>query len=813
MNNDDHDNEQRSISSDESHSNSLSDEDEDSNHPGGGISLLESRAAKVERNNAFLVSLGLLKKKTKKAKQTTEQSVELSLATKNEETSAFSGILLPQFPSEYDTSPKTATTSFVNANISGAARTEEVGPPSSATAASSYFNQIQQILFKYPGRSQQVHQLASLLIPGNCGGIPIFVNGPSGTGKTSLLQSIGAAAVATAAGQSFNRKEKEALVYTHVNIATSRDSWIRQVYQSVQSQLQVGDFDSKKRKRQETSQHSKKVKRLNQKQGETGGDDEGESNLRRSQRVKNFAGPTMNSGGGGGGGGSNKRSSKGRIASTRTAEDMMVSVPSQKQDQQQADETHPATGTTSSSLTSQSMAMHALGLFLQQHLCLRGNDGDDSKYPKRRMILVLDQAELLFEKNGSSGYRQSSSLQPNVLGQLMLLPRTMGLAKHLTIVVVSNSLFLAHTRMNMLVEPSQSLATLVGTLQPIQIYFPVYQSKETIQNIFQTPRVSAMVAGQPHCVREHQSPSPDRLVHSVVGDEHSTSNFPSQVYNCFVRTFVATLNDTCKDMNELIRMGRMLWPVYIQPLSSPAALQQTYKHLKHQSADAKTNDIDSSRGSKISDLIVLEYLDRRAIPKFRQTIETCFCSIMACPVELLGSASSRKPRSQNNPMDSMSRPARYLLLAAYLCQVNRPERDRALFTIEKNGRPSRRKSNAEETTSEVTNKLFRLRNFPLERMLSIYVSLISLHEATTLTQRSSNNPHQSDQFAPASLQERFGEVLHHLQSLGVIQVALSSQDRDGAIRLSAPRYTCQITSDQAYAVAASLDFPLDRYIL
>ena len=319
--------------------------------------------------------------------------------------------------------------------------------------------------------------------------------------------------------------------------------------------------------------------------------------------------------------------------------------------------------------------------------------------------------------------------------------------------------------------------------------------------IFSTDRVSLLVTGDPQLVAPKGKDTnvaygPDRNT-----DRHST--FQSLVYQSFVRTFVATMYDICNDMNELIRMARLLWPIYIQPLSSTADLEQTFKQTATQQGKPPNDPCTSE--TKTMDAIVLEYLDRRALGKFRHAVDMCFSSIAAWNA----SKSSRKNHPGNNPMEFMSRHARYLLLAAYLCQVNRPDQDRALFSIERNGRPSRKRGTGSEetpTSDNTTSKNFRLRSFPMERMLSLYVSLVALHETLSLEEDNSR------QYATTSLQERFGEWLHHLQSLGVIQETSSSQDKYGSIRLSAPRYTCNITSDQAHSVASSLDFPLDRYV-
>ena len=104
--------------------------------------------------------------------------------------------------------------------------------------------------------------------------------------------------------------------------------------------------------------------------------------------------------------------------------------------------------------------------------------------------------------------------------------------------------------------------------------------------IFCTPRISLMVTCQCHWAGNrnrndsgHTSdashgwneghvssdPSPSSPLSSTTLS--SPDDFHCQVYKSFVWTFISSMYSICRDMNELILMGRLLWLVYIQPFS------------------------------------------------------------------------------------------------------------------------------------------------------------------------------------------------------------------------------------------------------
>ena len=271
------------------------DEEEDKNGSsinrlGKGLSLLESRALNVERNTAFLESLGLLSKKKNNNNDDEKKGYKnVGAGVENESSPSSlllssSGVLLPDLPPNEQVSSTVSadpTTTFLSSSSSS------LLSPSSSSC--SYGIQIEQILSKFPGRSQQVHQLASLLMNGTCrsggcggfgsGGIPIFVTGPQGTGKTSLVQTIVNAAIDSETMETWTKNnnnnddddiaDEPGLIPIYINLATCRDSWIRTIYQSVEMKLKVGDYTdqkTKRRKRKQLQQHKQQQSKQQQQQ-------------------------------------------------------------------------------------------------------------------------------------------------------------------------------------------------------------------------------------------------------------------------------------------------------------------------------------------------------------------------------------------------------------------------------------------------------------------------------------------------------------------------------------------------------------------
>lgn len=252
-----------------------------------------------------------------------------------------------------------------------------------------------------------------------------------------------------------------------------------------------------------------------------------------------------------------------------------------------------------------------------------------------------------------------------------------------------------------------------------------------------------------------------------------------------------------------MRFGRILWPRYTVPLQS-SKIDDTLSVITRKLASFQPPQEASP--SRVEQEL-LTYLDSKVLSQTRSLTEECLFAVSVPP-----------PTGQNIKHDMPDR-AKYLLLSAYLCQVNRPDRDKHLFSIQKNGR--RRKTTTESNTASQdtafgTNptaqpKSLRLRTFPLERMLSIFVSLVTLHQIDKSNNKESMPDEESEQLlslGDVSLQHN----LEYLQNSGLLHEQPATAPTD-PIRLTTRRYWCELTQEEAHRLAASLQFPLTQYVL
>ena len=261
-----------------------------------------------------------------------------------------------------------------------------------------------------------------------------------------------------------------------------------------------------------------------------------------------------------------------------------------------------------------------------------------------------------------------------------------------------------------------------------------------------------------------------------------------------------SMYDLTKNVKEIIRFGRILWLRYTDPLH-PSKIDGTLQAISRKLASFQP-PVEATAGRVEEEL--LAFLDRKVLTQVRPLTEDYLFSVSV-------------PIHQNDVQHGMSDRAKYLLLAAYLCQVNRPDRDKHLFSIQKNGR--RRKSATESNTaSEDTAfgadamaqpKSLRLRTFPLERMLSIFVSVVTLHQmANNKESLPEEDTEQLLLLGDASLQQN----LEYLQDVGLLHEQPATGPTD-PVRLTGRRYWCELTEVEALQLAESLEFPLTRYIL
>jgi hypothetical protein len=283
------------------------------------------------------------------------------------------------------------------------------------------------------------------------------------------------------------------------------------------------------------------------------------------------------------------------------------------------------------------------------------------------------------------------------------------------------------------------------------------------------------------------------------------ARFKQAVFRSFLDTLVQSILDLTSDVKEFIRLGRSLWPKYIEPLgedSVDATIQSARKALESKVGSSNPNDSVQRQ--------ILTILDRRIFPEIRRVLQRgVFTLEFDSPFVL-----KKETVPLNTEQHEMPYLCKYLLLAAFICQHNRPDRDKELFSIQKNGK-RRRSSNGENNnggdlafrSTSQQPKTLRPRSFPLERMLSVYVSTIGLNQSLSSNDRSIDRDERLRSLGTAT----FNESLAHLRDIGLLNEPPSRTAAD-ALRMSDARYWCSLTLDEAQGIAKSVNFPLDRFL-
>jgi hypothetical protein len=241
----------------------------------------------------------------------------------------------------------------------------------------------------------------------------------------------------------------------------------------------------------------------------------------------------------------------------------------------------------------------------------------------------------------------------------------------------------------------------------------------------------------------------------------------------------------------------MHWPAYIAPLSPTSA----GKTLAAVQKDEGTSNEPASLQRKL-----LTHLDRKIFPHLRNTLDHSLFALSVDTPENVFTPNERQTVESSVAAYNLPLNAKYLVLAAYLCQVNRLDSDRQLFSIQKNGRKRATDGdNGEEvafgTGSPHQPKTLRPRVFPFERFLSLYLTLVGLNSED----EKHNKRADQDEMM-------LYETICYLRAIGLLyeHPARSSSE---CIRLSQVNYWCSLTKAEAQAIADSVNLSLDRYTL
>lgn len=338
-----------------------------------------------------------------------------------------------------------------------------------------------------------------------------------------------------------------------------------------------------------------------------------------------------------------------------------------------------------------------------------------------------------------------------------------------------------------------------------------------------------------------------------------------RLYNAMIKTILQSLEGMTRDIREIQRFARIFWPIYISPLTTGHAqdptgvIKQKFCLVLARSGNSQprngqgddpsvslcreetcgfcraVSSLNGPPGGRIDS--ILEMLDIKGRKPMREIMLKCLFS----PVQKLDTTAYPESNPdvtylqtlrdlQGSSLAQLSYMAKFLLLSAYLCQKNRQEQDLALFTHHNKGR--RRKSASEgnnaggdgegalfasSAAAQQQLRSFRLTGFPLERMISVFSSILSKYGSESEFLKGKIQQDGYFNVTEVGSTQLFA-CLAELRDFGLLcdmNGGLSAGTAAGAgqIDMAAKKYTCNLTDADASALAKELEIPLQKYLL
>ena len=307
-----------------------------------------------------------------------------------------------------------------------------------------------------------------------------------------------------------------------------------------------------------------------------------------------------------------------------------------------------------------------------------------------------------------------------------------------------------------------SVASIKMSVHPICIHFPAYSENAAFEAILLMPDNLSSLIGT----------IPDSAFHRIL-------------VTSFVSSLVQAMRSVTRDCRDMLRVGRQLWLSFIEPLSKQN-IESTIKAAESFEAGQEN--------------ALLSYMGHRMV-KLSKNLENILLS--------LGGEGGPE-----DPVSDLPYLCKCMILASFICQHNKADKDKQLFTITGNGKRRRQSQHQEEgdpesaafaTWDQERLRMLRPRSFPLERMLTIFVSIVGLHEQRQLVL----NDETTESFMSSLGNSTFLETLGQLRAMGFLR----ELPREGGICMGGAMYCCDMGRDDAELLARSIDFPLERYLV
>ena len=352
----------------------------------------------------------------------------------------------------------------------------------------------------------------------------------------------------------------------------------------------------------------------------------------------------------------------------------------------------------------------------------------------------------------------------------------------------------------------------------------------------------------------------------MIGEKYPT--LKSKLVHSFWNTVIQFVSDTTRDVTDFIRIGRALWPTYVS-LLHPHKIQSTMQKVAYRLNVSPVTEV--VHHPRIEEELI-SYLSAQFYPKITSlasrtdnglvlmALNEDGCSLDDGIVHNHSSttiASSILNRSSDNNVSPSPHSflRQCLILAAFICQSNRADQDKKMFSVQAGGKRRKRKSNEDlyggndediafgdgggggsggGTVGRAEQlKSLRLKSFPLERVLSIFVSLVQFNPMDAATSNflvgSRATTHDGGDHLMLSKTVRMGSQRlqndlsyfidsgklhpHYPASSSSTTANFNNNNKGEQINLSAPRFWCSLTKDEALAIADSINIQLERYLV
>jgi hypothetical protein len=399
-------------------------------------------------------------------------------------------------------------------------------------------------------------------------------------------------------------------------------------------------------------------------------------------------------------------------------------------------------------------------------------------------FLVLDHAEKLLSLSSTSFHEKT-----NYLSQLLLLPRTLGL--NLTVIVITDKCLLENTRINNIVRPNNTMGTIAEALIPFRIHFNAYKGSNEFRDVMITPHLRELVMADNDLDHDDSIAIADR-------------SLLQQLHTSMVEILVQNVGDITRDTREIIRLSRISWPVFLDPLfKKPDVKEEFLAQLQEGNSTLKGT--------------LVAKLGQHFRPYIKRLITQC----------LLQSGKTLTLSDHDSTTFSSSLPylSKFLLLAAYLCQHNTPDKDQTLFTSQGKGRRKKSTKTTNDSLSHASNQITqrqlksdRISSFPLERMLSVFSSICNKYgyDMDSDALKSIVGKELSLDMKTLGSTALFQNIAE-LKAMGLLEeVGSNSALEDSKIysrSVTSTKYICNVSRKQVDSIANELNFPLLEHLI